>query len=609
MSKSAQVMLAIALVVSLGWASGPTMLDAGLTRGPQPGGTLTELAPAPPPQAVAPASEQSRLPEPQTDQKTVLIVWADYDQGMYLVDTLTAYGHTVHHFDARSATPTVDTLSAYDAVITWSNYTYADATTLGNNLATYVDGGGRVIIAMFAYASGWGLAGRIMNEAAYQTFPQGSYGFGLVSTNWLDPSHPITAGLSAITDYFRGHVYAASSATVLGTWANGYDFCALSQNGEVVGITMHPGQAGNTYRVGPWGTLFHQAIEYSATTYTNDVGVQSINEPGTYEPSGTPVTPEATVRNYGSASQNNFDVVMEVDGVEHDRVTITTALAPDSTVDVEFDSWTPGSNLDYLVEMYTALAGDSNPGNDTKSVTVKTKDWVSIPPPTTSPHRVTHATCYDPVNDMLYMTGGCPAGMSGTNVTTHQRYDPVLQEWTDMAPMPDARGWIQSSYLDGKIYVVGGYTNASSASNTNYEYDIATNTWTTRAPLTRSTLAHTQVVWNDQLLYVLGGYNMSSGVNNVDVYDPVANTWSPASPMPYMSDMYSATIVGDTIIIAQSYNRGGGACWSWLYKGGINPANPTQITWIQGPAMNPPVFNGGTAALGTDVYWLGGFEN
>jgi hypothetical protein len=70
--------------------------------------------------------------------------------------------------------------------------------------------------------------------------------------------------------------------------------------------------------------------------------------------------------------------------------------------------------------------------------------------------------------------------------------------------------------------------------------------------------------------------------------------------------MGSAVCVGDTIYIAQAYNT---ACWSNLYKGYIDPANPASINWIMGPSMPTPVFNGATVAVGTDVYWIGGFNN
>src|SRR5690606_25899803 len=50
-------------------------------------------------------------------------------------------------------TPTLGELMQYDAILTFSNGTYADATTLGNNLADYVDAGGGVVVANYAVSS------------------------------------------------------------------------------------------------------------------------------------------------------------------------------------------------------------------------------------------------------------------------------------------------------------------------------------------------------------------------------------------------------------------------------------------------------------------------
>ena len=55
-------------------------------------------------------------------------------------------GGPVDYFDARIATPTVEQLQAYDCVHTWADSSYADSTTFGNNLASYVDAGGRAIL-------------------------------------------------------------------------------------------------------------------------------------------------------------------------------------------------------------------------------------------------------------------------------------------------------------------------------------------------------------------------------------------------------------------------------------------------------------------------------
>jgi len=75
-------------------------------------------------------------------------------------------GSVVDYFDARNAVPSVSLLAGYQAVHTWSNYAYFDAVGMGDALANYVDGGGRVVLGAFCtYCAGNSLQGRIMTAA------------------------------------------------------------------------------------------------------------------------------------------------------------------------------------------------------------------------------------------------------------------------------------------------------------------------------------------------------------------------------------------------------------------------------------------------------------
>src|SRR5207302_1685121 len=58
-----------------------------------------------------------------------------------------AFG-AVDAIDCGAMTPSLATLRNYDAVLVFNRASFADATALGNNLATYVDGGGGVVGAM-----------------------------------------------------------------------------------------------------------------------------------------------------------------------------------------------------------------------------------------------------------------------------------------------------------------------------------------------------------------------------------------------------------------------------------------------------------------------------
>lgn len=235
--------------------------------------------------------------------------------------------------------------------------------------------------------------------------------------------------------------------------------------------------------------------------------------------------------------------------------------------------------------------------------------WTQFPAPPNNADRVVHATVYDPDNDKIYMIGGNPAGQSGTYMTSCMRFDPVTNTWQTMAPMPDARGWIQGVYVRGKIYIIAGHTNAGTTSNTNYCYDVATNSWSTLAPMPRSTLAYQIGVWRDSLIYVIGGTTSGAGGGElgVSIYNTYTNTWTSGTNLPEHGDMGSAVIVGDTIYITGALNRSTNSVWTNGRKGAINPANPTSITWSNMPTRPWSNFNGGTAYLQGRVYSIGGF--
>jgi len=344
-----------------------------------------------------------------------------------------------------------------------------------------------------------------------------------------------------------------------------------------------------------------------------DVGVQQVLVPTGIMVPG-PVQPVGRIRNFGTDPQSDIPLTCWIGIGSGHEFTSTTSypgpLAPGTTADVTFpDAWTGVSGNVYNVTMFTSLAGDEKPTNDTAhgTVTVQSAVWETIPKPPADVDRIVHATVYDPVLDKIYMIGGNPAGQTGTYLTHCQEYDPATETWAEKAPMPTPRGWLPGSFCKGKVYMIGGHDNSGAAIAVNECFDPVANSWSTLTSRPRIGLAAAEVVWNDSLIYVLGGNNASSGFANVDIYDPTADAWSVGTALPQAAYMGSAAILGDTIFMVQAYS--GSACWPNLYKGVINSADPTQITWTAGPAPTEPIFNGATAALDGEVYWLGGFIN
>jgi hypothetical protein len=94
---------------------------------------------------------------------------------------------------------------------------------------------------------------------------------------------------------------------------------------------------------------------------TADVGVLTINNLPVANDSGTVVRPQAIVKNFGSTLVN-FSVNFNGPGLS--STCLVQNLLPDSTLLVEFDSWTLLQRSENICRCSTALSGDENPVND-----------------------------------------------------------------------------------------------------------------------------------------------------------------------------------------------------------------------------------------------------
>ncbi len=111
-----------------------------------------------------------------------------------------------------------------------------------------------------------------------------------------------------------------------------------------------------------------------APAVTHDVGVQSIVAPTGTVDSGTTITPQVRVKNYGTSAAS-FLARLRIGSVYSDSQNVTS-LAPGESTLVSFSTWTPGPRGTHNTRCSTALTNDQNHTNDTLSgsVTVRVKD-------------------------------------------------------------------------------------------------------------------------------------------------------------------------------------------------------------------------------------------
>ena len=82
-------------------------------------------------------------------------------------------------------------------------------------------------------------------------------------------------------------------------------------------------------------------------------------------------------------------------------------------------------------------------------------------------------------------------------------YDPVNDEWTQLADMSVALGGMKAACIDGYVYLVGGRTSSNEYTNYFLIYNTANDIWITSTwPKARTPMT---AVW-DGKLYAFGGY-------------------------------------------------------------------------------------------------------
>jgi hypothetical protein len=116
-------------------------------------------------------------------------------------------------------------------------------------------------------------------------------------------------------------------------------------------------------------------------------------------------------------------------------------------------------------------------------------------------------------NGKIYSFGGM--GSSGNSNKLYE-FDPVLQTWTALANMPQAKE-AKGEIINGKLYVIGGFNSAFPAYSSSIDcYDIQTNTWTHLMDMPAANSANATSAYQNKI-WVVGDYNNLTFVGYYDV--------------------------------------------------------------------------------------------
>lgn len=179
---------------------------------------------------------------------SLLIVHAD--PGSVPTTQLAATGRfsIIDEFDAYAGTPTLATLMGYNCVLAYTDYWPQSAVGLGDVLADYVDAGGHIVIATYAFSNPWDIQGRIMTTG-YSPLVNLATNDDVSGNLVAVVADPIFTGinLSAVT-YFHNSNFAHpgldTGATLLANDGGGIYMIAVNTDRGVFGFNLYPGLAG-----------------------------------------------------------------------------------------------------------------------------------------------------------------------------------------------------------------------------------------------------------------------------------------------------------------------------------------------------------------------------
>jgi N-acetylneuraminic acid mutarotase len=165
------------------------------------------------------------------------------------------------------------------------------------------------------------------------------------------------------------------------------------------------------------------------------------------------------------------------------------------------------------------------------------------------------------INGQLYVYTGCYAtGAFGVFF----RYDPGSNTWLRRAAPPTDHLQGAGGVINGKLYLVGGWKASScevngepaicdDLDNALHVYNPATNAWTRKAFIAVKRTGMSAAVLGGKL-FVVGGDTEAGGYDTY-VYDPGTNTWAQKAPLPKVTSNGVAAIAGGKLVYVGGAER------------------------------------------------------
>lgn len=203
-------------------------------------------------------------------------------------------------------------------------------------------------------------------------------------------------------------------------------------------------------------------------------------------------------------------------------------------------------------------------------------------------------------NGKIYLFGG---RHDFNLVSEVEMFDPAAGQWQVVSSLPTPRFGAASVVVDSAIWIIGGTDMSNANFNLVEIYYPASNTWQTLPAQLNVARGDPMAAYIDGAVYVFGGYYFGP-VSSYEKYDPVGQSWSVAGNL-----LYSCGSAGYVTAAGRAWLTGGIGQSGVLDKvQNFRLENGTPV-WENGPLLHIPRRELAAAEAGGKIYTFGGRGN
>ncbi|MBU1712100.1 MAG: hypothetical protein KKD47_03250 [Proteobacteria bacterium] len=207
------------------------------------------------------------------------------------------------------------------------------------------------------------------------------------------------------------------------------------------------------------------------------------------------------------------------------------------------------------------------------------------------------------VNGKIYIIGGF--SKQGRSSAVVEEYDPSKDKWSQKASMPTSMGMTSAVAVGKTIYVIGG-RNESGITNIVQAYDTQRNSWNNVKSMSTARWNHMVAVVGGHI-YVFGGItgvgNRREAIDKGEIYDPAKDSWSNGASMPNAKQGAAIAVNQPKIYICGGRSGAGN---SGYVTGSVDIFDTILKTWSSLSPMKKARTGSQASVVNGKLYVIGG---